>query len=466
MFRPLFSRILGGFFLLLLLCVLSISLMQHWSVDSRVVYFRRKTTLFSDDGIRASRAAEAARERDIEIAATVEEQEQFLSYMRSGGFIEQHDALRSAVRLAQVTNRTIVAPPLRLGNATNWIEIPWSRVLNFGSVFQEFGIRVVDYDYSSMHKDVFQVETGRRARSPKFGHQLTWMARIKQFFHVQEIPNTTGRALEPARLHHIDELMVIDHRYVRFGSLSYQTFRQDLGLTPDQLALYQALQTRLFLEPTEITPLVRAANAVITTLGGPGRYSGMSVHLDQYITSLASATDPVEDMVLDFFSGLPINQAVSAAMPINATSRLYHVLKQQQQGPLPADDNLLKACIEYKNQRDPLFPVFYLMSDTDISKPLRKFFPCVFSKVHIPNDEKNLIVEDLDDYITYRGINTTSEDIIGLLDPIVDLMIAGRGYSHVEFPPTAKSTFVSLLQHNVSSALTVTADVSSPEDTI
>ncbi|KAI9270357.1 hypothetical protein BDA99DRAFT_501546 [Phascolomyces articulosus] len=418
--------------------------------------------------------------------------ERFLSYSRHGDYFEQHESLRMAVRLAYETNRTIVAPPLRLVyNYNTSIHIPWSKLFDFNPLEKTFGIRIIDRPLPpptslSMTEEEVQVERQEREEKLPIGFyeriEITHNTRLQQqkttngngsmlqWFQTiiginkNETTVTTSTSVTRARrIFALKELKEMQSTFVHCSGLGTWMFRKSLDAKDTQAQLNLALTTTMLTRPEGLLPMTQASHAVVQELGGMGQFSGLTIHMDRMVPhgqadewlfannntnsdeqgqtyNVTAAKmlmeqrqkDAMKDAALELFSSMPINQAVSAALPIQASPLRDYLdeqkIRDQQRkqqvlsGTVPAEEmdqqtslsldrrRLLDVCKDYRKNVDPRFPVVYMMvqddsnnknkvavdgtnlevdmeqqsmgqeKDMSILKPILEYFPCVFYK--------------------------------------------------------------------------------------
>ncbi|KAI7885984.1 hypothetical protein K492DRAFT_203535 [Lichtheimia hyalospora FSU 10163] len=408
--------------------------------------------------------------------------ERFLSYRRIGNdFFQQWDALRAGARLAYESNRTLMVPPLHLSNENDpesqrWIQIPWSMIYDLQSVKDEYGILIIDeHNESIPPAQLIQMQN----KSPE-----TWSNRLSQWLfqtsssqqasssnHDDDDDMVTTTGLPPLHVPHLQDFVALKNMaHMRFGQgMSFQVYRREF-LSERQRELDHALHTHLLLRPDGVQPIILAANQIIHALGGSPHYDGLNIRFAEYNNVTISDDDEEEndeqgdddmkllqsdnetslddDVILELLSGLPINLAVSAALPVQESTRLAAVMNQ----PAPSKEALLSACIDYRRNTDNRFPVFYLVTDMDPDEqpdlflPFYRLFPCTFTKYDLRHHLSVDIPSLMNSYISARGDATTKDDILALLQPIVDIIVGGRGYSYLELPSSGNSNIVGLLQ--------------------
>ncbi|CAO3644579.1 unnamed protein product [Cunninghamella blakesleeana] len=275
---------------------------------------------------------------------------------------------------------------------------------------------------------------------------------------------------------------VKNRQYVQFGSLS-STARYQTQQTKKQIAFRKALNSYLLVTPNQLSDLTKQANQVITTLGGINTFSSLKLDFAKLISldarinrNLLSSTNVnintnnkndlltmddldsqtqkelMDAVVLEVFGDIPINQAVSAAMPVNPTSSLAEILlKQKEDVSLSSSPierrKLLDACLDYRSNVEQRYPIYYLFNDyidspatrPDVYGPLLSFFPCLFTK----EDFKQWDLLDMTHWIhQYPALNDPSVNYETILNPILDILISGQGYSFFEVPQTPLSRYM------------------------
>ncbi|ORY94830.1 hypothetical protein BCR43DRAFT_525972 [Syncephalastrum racemosum] len=421
--------------------------------------------------------------------------EKYFSWFPHGDFAEQHEAFRNAIRIAYDTNRTLIAPQLRLGKPYDWLpfhdlarryeaqdktflrslcssaaqlteeswrtelepcatindftEVPWSSVFDLKPLQTQFGIRIIERVHghgwgenesallsSNIRESVIIVDP---MTFPTNGSEIDPNA------EPAEAP-PLKRYLRAPQLKELDGF-----GYIQFGALS-SAGRIRTRNTAGQSALHRALTRSVFVTPQPTIPgLSAVAKQIMHALGGLGRYSSLHLNLAQFM-ALDGRSDRLEDngqelmdaVVLEVFGDIPINQAVAAAMPILQPSRLAEIMN----GPQQDRRQLLDACVEYRREVDSRYPVYYLVNDLvldpkarpDIFGPLMQFFPCVFTR----RDMADWHIIDshwpTDDPFYDRDPDA---DYNTLLTPLLDMTLATRAYSFFEIPQTMLTRFMS-----------------------
>ncbi|KAI9318996.1 hypothetical protein BX666DRAFT_1413560 [Dichotomocladium elegans] len=429
-------------------------------------------------------------------------------------FAEQYKALRTAARLAYETNRTLVAPPFRLvshhildgssdgkslvGTSVDasmtsemeekgaWIDIPWSNLMDFERPRADFGIRIVD---QTDHKWTGPIEWVHLSRSGAPASTLTlrnWFQRPFLRYSNHKQRNSDPK---PTRLRQLQDLVGMSGRYVHCGILAASVFKHQLLVAEKQQVLQEALNRYLLLRPDRFAPLTTAADGMVRTLGGAGRFTSLTIHLAKYIgsgsnggsnkrqqqpqtsTALLVITVADEhvlvramtDIILDVFSSIPIDQGVAAGLPIKdpLLSTLSRIPPWLATDP-GSRRQLLQACIKYQDEVNQRYPIFFLTTtDLDLTsypriyRPLLESFPCIFTKSDMYHwgDVDSLwwqaaqSIASIQEY-GEEGRENTSDliDLEAVLAPIVDVMVSGRGYSHLEIPSSSLSSIISSLQ--------------------
>ncbi|CEP09584.1 hypothetical protein [Parasitella parasitica] len=469
-------------------------------------------------------------------------QERYLSWFPHSDFPEQQESFRNALRLALETKRTIIAPMLRINkiypwmpfedlakryeaqekttlqktcdaHQTNWqtalepcesihdwIEIPWSSIMDLDVIQREYGIRIIErttghgwgvhesalggqidpedvavvdvMSFKENGTDWEHVDPAEEALKQKPSRFSSWLQS-----HLK--PKQTEKLTQPLKyVLNVDQLHAIDAKIIQFGALNsaarYQTTPSEI-----QQELRKALMKTRFIVPDQMARLTAQSAKIIDTLGGKFQYSTLILNLSKLVAMdaragtiqhlavdglkkededrvVANGPSTMEDLdlkarkelmeavVLEIFGDIPINQAVSAAMPIKP-SKLADVLRLSANQPRDRRQ-LLDACIDYHKNVEQRYPVYYLMNDMgvapetrpDIFGPLLDMFPCVFSK----QDMLNWGIQTDSWALGQPELNDLSVDYEKLLQPLLDILIAGKGYSFFEIPTTPLTRFL------------------------
>lgn len=396
-------------------------------------------------------------------------------------FAEQHEAFRNAIRIAYETKRTLIAPMLRLGRPYHWLpfhelakryeaqdkpllrpicaadakhwrrdlepcetindwtEIPWSSIFDLDGLSEAFGIKILERDRGhgwGAEESTVSLSSGSRVMVVD---PLTFQE------NGTAIDAQAGPGDQPPLKRYMSSraLRALDADLVQFGSLVSATRYR----TGSQSALRQALTHTTFVTPNHMAAMTAAAVNITNALGGRNGYSTLYLHLKMLNNNTNSGQRELMDaVVLEIFGDIPINQAVSAAMPVIQSSRLANVLKQG----LDKDNNnrrvLLDACVEYRRQVDRRYPIYYLVNDLadnhttvpELFEPLIKAFPCVFSKTDMY--ELGILDRSWASSVPFDDPGVVYED---LLAPILDILVASKGYSFSEIPETLLTRFMS-----------------------
>lgn len=380
-------------------------------------------------------------------------------------FFQQWDAIRAGARLAYESNRTLLVPPLHLSiendpKSQQWIQIPWSKIYDLQRIKDKHGITMMDEHNESIPPAQLVQQMQKQSSE-------TWSNRLRQWLfqtssqqalasssnHFEDDNTIATTGLSPLQIPHLQDFVALkDLQHVRFGQgMSFLVFRREY-LSAEQRELDHALHSDLLLRPDGFQPIMLAANQIIQALGGSRHYDGLHIRFAEYNNMTMSddeedneeddgEDDGIEllqsdneislndDVILELTSGLPINLAVSAALPVQESTRLAAVLNQAT----PSKESLLSACIDYRRNTDNRFPVFYLVTDIDpadqpdLFAPFHRLFPCIFTKYDLRHHLNVDIPSLIDPYISARGNATTKDDILALLQPIVDIIVGGRG---------------------------------------
>jgi hypothetical protein len=169
-----------------------------------------------------------------------------------------------------------------------------------------------------------------------------------------------------------------------------------------------------------------ARAGTIQHAGSNGKFKEVT-SIDQVEKS--ARTEMMKAVVLEIFGDIPINQAVSAAMPIKP-SKLATLLQRPSSNEPNDRRALLDACVDYHKNIEQRYPIYYLMNDMniapetrpDIFGPLLKSFPCVFSRFDmlswgLQTDHWSDGQPGFDDSVDYEK----------LLQPLLDILITRKG---------------------------------------
>ncbi|CAO3637125.1 unnamed protein product [Mucor hiemalis] len=284
-----------------------------------------------------------------------------------------------------------------------------------------------------------------------------------------------------------EHLMQMDQRYIQFGSLVYG-LRFQTSISKQQSALQKALRSNVFVSPNQFKPINQVAQEIIKTLGD--NYS--VIHMDfqklamielinqramkkekaeiegtKYTDNIQTAhkngipftskelidqIDPdtqselMSALIRELHGDMPINQALSAAMPLHEDSLLNDLLAKTD-SIKSSRRSLLAACIQYRKEEDEKYPIYYLTNDVyddivahpELFKPLMDSFPCTFTK----NDmyEWGIVQSNWATQIDILKEQNVDYELI--LSQIVEILIARKGYSFFEVPTTKLTRLLS-----------------------
>ncbi|EPB82903.1 hypothetical protein HMPREF1544_10339 [Mucor circinelloides 1006PhL] len=283
-----------------------------------------------------------------------------------------------------------------------------------------------------------------------------------------------------------DQLLQLDERYIQFGSLVFG-LRFQTSTSKKQSALQKGLRSNLFTSPNKFHETNLAAQKITAKMGGDNIYNVIHMNLEAVTrTELANQrsmmmenaeidgttyvnhfkeehpdgtpysplellqqlddqtqTELMVSLVRELTGDMPIHQALSAAMPFQE-SELKTLLSQSA---APQRSTLLSACINYRKDIDTRYPIYYLTNDVyvdihthpELFGPLLEAFPCTFT----PNDMYSWGVTRRDWASRIPGLNDPDVDYEGMLSPIVEILVARKGYSFFEVPNTKLTRLLS-----------------------
>ncbi|KAI9250005.1 hypothetical protein BY458DRAFT_550606 [Sporodiniella umbellata] len=450
-------------------------------------------------------------------------EERYLSWFPHGGFPEQQECFRSGIRLALETNRTMIAPMLRIQqnypwmpfealakryeaqeksslrqacqekqkNAqtalepcetlNEWTEIPWSSVMDLDALRKDFGVRIIERVQGhgwGVHESA--LGGGLAAEDVVVVDVMSFKENGTDWEHVDPalaalerskkpgVPSWGGwfgagktTLKEPLKfVFDENKLHGLDAKLVQFGALSTAA-RYATPPSEVQLRLRKSLMKTHFNRPDQMRSLTAQANRIVEALGGQMEYSTLLLDFTRLVAADTRASqypqgiesmdaqakkELMDALVREIYGDIPINQAVSAAMPIQS-SKLSGFLKGRTfpiQG-VAARQQLLEACVDYHQHIERRYPVYFLISDldvapetrTDLFGPLLDMFPCTFSK----HDMLNFGIQTPHWAAGQPGLTDTVE-YERLLQPLLDILVAGKGYSFFEIPTTPLTRFL------------------------
>ncbi|KAI8976557.1 hypothetical protein BDB01DRAFT_354256 [Pilobolus umbonatus] len=359
----------------------------------------------------------------------------------------------------------------------DWFEVPWSSIMNLEAVKRDFGVKIIERTHGhgwGIHEsalsepiapddvaviDVMSFpENGTDWEHADIEKDLMNKPSMYQWIQTHFLPQNQDPLTQPLKnVFAEDRLKNITQKIIQFGGLN-SAARYPTTVTDKQQELRKALMKTHFVVPDRMKALKQQSTEIVNVLGGRFQYSTLIFNLSSLVTLDARAkameitsmddleekarTELMEALVLEIFGDIPINQAVSAAMPIQP-SKLATLLKTNA-----TEDRrtLLDACVDYHKNVESRYPVYYLINEMnlapetrlDIFGPLLDMFPCMFSRSDmvrwgIQSDHWAKGQPELyDKQINYER----------LLQPLLDILIAGKGYSFFEIPTTPLTRFL------------------------
>jgi hypothetical protein len=272
-----------------------------------------------------------------------------------------------------------------------------------------------------------------------------------------------------------EQLLQMKQRYIQFGSLVFG-LRFQTSINKQQRALQKALRSNVFVSPNQFHAVNAVAQSITQTMGGPGGYNVIHMNLEtlvrielenrramghenaeidggtyvdttvevhpdgtpysplELLNQLDASTqyDMMVALVRELQGDMPINQAVSAGLPMRE-SLLKEYLHRSPVTRLANDrKSLLSACIDYRQKVDAQYPIYYLVNDIysdiiahpELFAPLIDAFPCTFTK-------HDIYGWGAVDSNWANAISQTSNlNFENLLSPIVEILVARKGKVH------------------------------------
>jgi hypothetical protein len=396
-------------------------------------------------------------------------------------------SLRKACEAHQTNWQTELEP---CQDIDTWIEIPWSSIMDLETIKREYGIRIIERTEGhgwgtresalggNIHPDDVAIvdvmtfkENGTDWEHPDveaaLKQQSKPQSRFANWIQSHLGSNKEEKLTQPLKyVFSVDQLHAIDAKIIQFGALNSAA---RYATTPNELQadLRKALMKTRFVVPDNMAQLTAQSAKIVDALGGRFQYSTLILNLAKLVAldaragtiqhlavdgtvlnkeeedkmvangpstmedlSVKSRTELMEAVVLEIFGDIPINQAVSAAMPIKP-SKLATILSNGITNNSSDRRKLLEACVDYHKNIEQRYPVYYLMNDMgvapetrpDIFGPLLEMFPCVFSKA----DMKNWGILTDDWSLGQPELTDPNVNYETLLQPLLDILIAGKG---------------------------------------
>ncbi|ORZ12632.1 hypothetical protein BCR42DRAFT_453343 [Absidia repens] len=390
----------------------------------------------------------------------------------------------------------------------SWTDIPWSTLFDL-SFLDKHAVRVVERRTVDWRKgggwmndgidslmimdpltfwengtnfDTHEKQPQQQSLSASGSKTRHWWHWIKSTFQQQKQHPSHHLPLAH-RFVSSFSLQKLDARLIQFGSLAQNSVILT-SKSDEEVRLMDNVAKRMV--PNRLLSLKLAANNIVDMLGGSQGFTSFHLHLETLIQREVSLLETGNELLMDepdtatnatlspdtndgsqldsdtflemmnaivfeLLGDIPINQAVSVALPIQP-SRLQDYLASNNN-----DDNngsqLLDACVDYRNSVDRRYPVVYFVTDDmDISdranlEPLLKFFPCLFTRNDLWKMNPTLPrwSSSLDRDV---GMDNKLVDYDELLGPFLDILVADESYSLLEMPLTPLSTFIARQHHH------------------
>lgn len=371
-----------------------------------------------------------------------------------------------------------------------WIDLPWSTFFDLKTLTKQFKIRIIErIDHGWGLDDISHlgpehVVVVDPTSFPSNGSDWETMDQFKQepkssLFHKFFSKNDGLSAEErdslklTSALKNVirpEQLAQIDQTYIQFGSLVFG-LRFLTSINKQQTALQKALRSNVFVSPNQFHAVNQVSQSIVKTLGGAGSYSSIHMTIEQLVkielrnqratnqenaeiegTKFIDTTKFVDDdgiplaanellnqlkpeiqselmtaLVRELNGDMPINQAISAALPLEDSllrDLLSKSLSKNRQ-------SLLSACIEYRKAVDARYPIYYLSNDVyddihahlELFGPMMDAFPCTFTK----NDIYEWGIVDSNWVKKIYSLNDPNIDYEKLLSPILEILVASKG---------------------------------------
>lgn len=370
----------------------------------------------------------------------------------------------------------------------DWFEIPWSSIMDLKTIKREYGIRIIERTQGhgwGIHEsalnekirpeDVAIVdvmtykENGTNWERIDTEKQEIKENKFTSWIQQNFLATKEERLSEPLKyVLTEDKLLEIDAKIIQFGALS-SAARYATSTSEIQLDLRKAMMKSRFNVPNQLTTMTKQANDIVNALGGKFQYSTLILNLSKLVALDARAgtiqnlsvdgphtkqvnhdqqpnsmedlnqeakNELMEAVVLEIFGDIPINQAISAAMPIKPDTKLSELLKRTGKTIHSTTERreLLDACVDYHKNVETRYPVYYLMNDMgvapetrpDIFEPLTNMFPCIFSTA----DMKKWGIQSDTWAKDELQLNDPNVNYEILFQPLLDILIAGKGINH------------------------------------
>ncbi|KAI9310930.1 hypothetical protein BX666DRAFT_2021503 [Dichotomocladium elegans] len=430
--------------------------------------------------------------------------EKFIAYLPHSGFHNQRIELENALLLAAYLNRTLLLPPVFLGNPAmpwlrfdkmyerlllqtkrglshcpsigaageplpaeclnyfRWTHVPWSFFYDF-SVIEQY-VRIV-------FRDDLSEEWIRESLDLRDDKDIMYMKDMSPYeFRVYDHPNSSTPLAKFVNRIELASLEAIDAPVLHFGSV-FGTYRV-LAQTEEHAALLKEFRSQMIFKHPVLTD---TAARVVKQLGGVDRFVGLHIRVGDGLFKVRASIhiDDIYHKLVDAFTDLTTDQVAYYEEYRHDEDRkenedyevrqLREFSKLSEQLDKPIEVNhppaaqlahvlgdtpppgLTRSCQIPRDDTTRRFQrtVIYIATDTPSPRTnplLRKIF-ATFPCVFVLSDFNDEL-EDL------KNIQVVEEKVKleSYLIPMVDAMIAAQGHT---FIGTADSTFSTYIERQL-----------------
>ncbi|RUP13806.1 hypothetical protein BC936DRAFT_139714 [Jimgerdemannia flammicorona] len=408
---------------------------------------------------------------DTERVVLAKPGETFITYLPHSGFNNQRIELENAILLAHYLNRTLIVPPVFLGDGiqwrpfddlseffavnrtrslsqirrcsnaarrfgppvpgtptadldpdcvdfASWTTLPWSFFFDFNKLSDTFGMRFVHR--SDLHPRWFT--RALAIQDPQSSPQIRYIKdTLRNDYRIYDLPGFNPNLGKYSRKLFLDRLALVRAPVMHFGSLfGNGRVRVDV---PAHKVFYGLLESSLILSnPT----LHRAAMDIVNQLGGKGRFVALHVRLgDGYFSQHIDKTLKAVITALDKAIPNPLNTRRPQSFHLRPTS-VHDRLDYCRKAELPVLYMATDAPNPAFNQR--LKPLY-----------VRHAF-CIFTYAEFPYAGWL----DVDNSPALGGA-ADGVKLRPFLEPLVDGIVAGFGSQVIGTPGSTFSAFVERL---------------------
>ncbi|KAG9303244.1 hypothetical protein G9A89_013570 [Geosiphon pyriformis] len=441
-------------------------------------------TIFDDIGSQATNSSDLFNDLSIYSGPNVNytsiqdpdvtaDEENFLTYLPHGGIHFQRVSLENAIFLANVTNRTLVIPPVIFGaripyqtfsklahqltqigkevlpNCTLVVGLerkeicqkkydsvfrtlfPWDQLMDLSFVRRQ--IRIVnrpDFNQPNLFKIVNVTDT-----------KQVYIQSDKQLYDFVIIDNSTTKESSPKFQSKLllSDLQLRREKLLHFGSISSSA--RIVAELPENKKLFDQVRKNMIIGNSV---LVGVVDNIVEQLGGLGSFVGLHIRKDNAFKNITAAiNDVTRQLIQEYTPNSKFNVDINKDTGNKTnTEDVYDNLDDAEENNSLNEDSakrdlkaseLVEKCQERSTGSKTEYPLIYIA--TDAAHPKEAFaeifstFPCVY------------VLDDFSHYLeSVKSMrNPTDNAPLGsYLLPLVDLMVSASGDKFID---TERSIF-------------------------